>query len=1031
MIEAWEVKLFGGLTARKKQSAVTRFRTGKTGSLFAYLLCHSNNQNPRELIIASLWPNADAAAGRNSLRVALHSLRNQLEIAELDRGMVLQVDGQYIGINKQTVHSDFALFQQSIKLAAHARSIEEKVSHSGIAANLYSGELLSGYQDEWIIPIRSACAEQYLETLQVLAQYHKMKEDWYSCLVYAQRAMQADPFSEDIQLLLIETYAALGKHDQAKKQVRNYKLYSQKEEMEGVSPEFERHVKNILLHYKSAKTVLQPAKPAEEAALPEIETSIVDNNHIQDNLFTPKLPAIATRFFGRKREIIQIQNVMRSEHARLLTITGLGGTGKTRLMVEAARELTDFFNGCVWFVVLSELKDPALILDAILAAIGLERNRTEASLPRLIELLKDRPALLVLDNFEQLLLNESDSATARNAIIDLLEQLPFLKCLVSSRISLEIQGENYLPIQPLPFPPDQSQADDLTTYPSIQLFLDRAKSIKPDFALTKKNAEAISSLCARLEGIPLAIELAATRAQVLTPNQMLLQLEDRYQFLINSGSQFPERHRSLFATIQWSYDLLPAAIQQFFLRLSVFKGDWSIKSAKQVCANGWDFLESSHAGLPAMAVPEHDVVGMLDVLHEKSLITVHEYDDEMRYGMLETIREFADDKLQPAAREALKLRFAEHYMHFVEEMGPLAHGSGSKRDLDTLELEYDNIICALDWTFDADSPEIGLRMICSLIPFWPVRRSASAALEKAVRLLSLCAHIDSPWKLTALGVAGDLAKEVGQYELAKTFYQQEVESRKRSGHLGPIMAQYALGKIALLQNSYREALEWYEAYYQQVRDTEHIPTVAYVECEIAFVHMLLGEFNQAADRCSHAVETCLVVEDKYISAYAFHMLGSIYMRMGNYSAARDNLQKCLIRREERDDKAGIAATYRNYGRICAYLGEPDKGIFMLRSALKYYQDNNNDIGICDNLEGFIEHWTACRKYELAVRADGALSSLRERCLDGLLPCDLSAHNSRISFLRMELGQSVFDEHWQNGRNMSTHEIVNLALYDAP
>ncbi len=1029
-MEAWDFKLFGELTARKKQSVVTRFRTSKTGSLLAYLLCHPQIPIPREVLVDKIWPEADHETGRGSLRVALHSLRNQLELTELDKGIVFIVDRQTIQINPESVNVDYTLFNQSLYLAARAETAEEKIAHLSVAVEKYHGELLAGYSEEWIYPLRSACIEQYLLALQSLSQYHQARSEWYVSLEYARRVQLVDPFNEEVLIILMECYSAIGKLSLAKKQLRNYNALLEKEFGSGAPENLSQYLKQFLKKYK---TILPTSifSPEQNPVLKIVEQSVpaagVADNSVTST-FEPRLPAIPTCFFGRASEIEQIHNLISTDHARVLTITGLGGTGKTRLAIEAAKGLTKHFEGGVWFVPLAELKNPSLILESIHTAIGLEWDKAEPPLPRIVSALRGRPALLVLDNFEHLVIQETDAAIVRNILKLLLEELEDLKCIISSRVLVGIPGEHQLSIQPLPFPIENSVTNSAISYPSVQLFVDRARTKRPDFALTTRNAIAISALCAKLEGIPLAIELAATRAQVLTPAQMLIQLEHRYQFLANSGSQFPERHRSLLATVEWSYDLLPKQIQQFFIKLSVFKGSWSVKSAQKVCIDGWESSQDHVNDTGGFhSINYQKAIDMLAILLDRSLIQTFETGEEMRYGMLETMREFGDEKLDETTRNLVRYQFAHFYMDLVEEIEPLSHGVHSKDHLDTIEIEYDNILGAMDWTLESKSPEIGLRMLCSLIPFWPVRRSAVAALEMAINLLDLCKDVQAEWKISALSISGDLAKEVGKYELASSLYQQEIDARKSFGQIGPIKAEYVLGKIALLRNSYREALTSFVSYCEQIRDSENPIMVAYMECEIAFTYMLLGEYESGLSRGASAVSICLLAEDKYVTAYAYHLIGSIYMRMGRYEAARESFQECLKRREERNDQAGISATFRNLGRICAYLGDSEKGLTMLRSALKYYNNHNNDVGICDTLEGILEHWVACSQYRIAVLVAGALSRLREKCLDGLLPCDLPAHNARISRLRIELGATIFTETWNKGRNMSTAEIVSYVF----
>jgi predicted ATPase len=350
--------------------------------------------------------------------------------------------------------------------------------------------------------------------------------------------------------------------------------------------------------------------------------------------FTSNLPLQFTRFFGRREEIERLTKMLSSGEgqrvgdersrpdaslnlhpSRLVTLTGPGGSGKTRLALEVAERCVAARRGAVWFVPLADLSDPRLIIDAIRDALHLTPSPEAAPLEQVVAALSHQPTLLVLDNFEHLV------AAGAPLIRTLRERVPTLQCLVTSRQRLEVEGEREFPVLPLPTPEEWNNPEQLSLYESVQLFVDRAQAVQPDFQVTNANAAAVAELCHRLEGIPLALELAAARIRLLTPAQMLAHLEHRLDFQTSSRRDATARHRTLRAAVDWSYELLSSELQQFFAWLSVFRGGWTLQAAAAVCE-------------------ESAALDYLSQLQACSLIVAEEISGESRFRMLETLREY-------------------------------------------------------------------------------------------------------------------------------------------------------------------------------------------------------------------------------------------------------------------------------------------------------------------------------------------------------------------------------------------------------
>ena len=495
------------------------------------------------------------------------------------------------------------------------------------------------------------------------------------------------------------------------------------------------------------------------------------------------LPAQATPFIGREGAIRAIKEHLSRGKVRLLTLSGVGGTGKTRLALQAAADLVDEFEHGVFFVPLAALSDPALVLPAIAQTFDVREAAGRPLHDQLKEYLREKEMLLVLDNFEQVI-------DAAPAVGDLLSAAPRLKVLVTSREILRLSGETDYPVQPLSLPDSKrlSPVNVLTQYEAVALFVERAVAVKPSFTVTNENAPAAAEICHRLDGLPLAIELAAARVRVLPPQRMLAELAHRLSFLTGGARDLPARQKTLRSAIDWSHDLLTADERKLFRRLAVFVGGCTLEAIESVC------------------IPENDLpaVETVESLVDKSLVNETETHGEPRFAMLETIREYAGERLL-AEGEAESVRDG-HLRYFVvlsEETKAKLMGAEQAVWLLRLEAEHENLRAALEWDLASPGSRRGLRICAALQRFWSTRGYFGEGRRWCARILGKSdGGEQTSERANALNTAGALADLQGGYSAARMQYEESLAIRRKLGDRRGIAASLGnLGIVSLEQGA--------------------------------------------------------------------------------------------------------------------------------------------------------------------------------------------------------------------------------------
>ncbi|MGH2401455.1 MAG: adenylate/guanylate cyclase domain-containing protein [Candidatus Limnocylindria bacterium] len=571
------------------------------------------------------------------------------------------------------------------------------------------------------------------------------------------------------------------------------------------------------------------------------------------------LPTRLTTFLGREREMAAISALLSA--SRLLTLTGPGGTGKTRLSLEVAgRSLVDYPDG-IFFVELAPISQAELVPATIAQTLGLPDRGGRNSIDRLVDHIGDGRVLLVLDNFEQV----SEAAPSVNT---LLTACPNLTVLVSSRSILHVSGEQEYPVPPLGLPDPQHlpPLTQLSQFEAVALFIERARSVKPDFDVTNENAPALAEICVRLDGLPLAIELAAARIRIFTPQAMLGRLEHRLGLLAGGSRDLPERQQTLRGAIAWSHDMLDDTDRALFACLSVFVGGAGIDAIEHICGG-------------EVTV---DVLDVLASLVEKSLVRQSEgVDGQPRFTMLETIREFAVEQAVGRGRwEQLRLRHAEWFASVAESSAPNLMSSGKGGWLDRLEQDHDNLRMAASWAIETGAAEIALRICSALWRFWQMRGYLAEGFARVQQALALPHGRDHPAaRADALSAAAGLAYWLADSERARAFYLEEIEARTELGdrrglaeaHYG-VSFTWAIIDVDLPEN-FTMAIAHINAALEIFREIGDESGIGRCNWALATVEWGTRDIAAALEHARDALKVFEAIDDQFMVGWSSYTLG--------------------------------------------------------------------------------------------------------------------------------------------------------------
>lgn len=1181
MAAPWRIDLFGGLRLSQEQQSITRFRTQKTASLLGYLAVRCPRPETRNHLAALFWPYLEDEAARHNLRMAISSLRRQLEGPGAPAGSVVVCDRVNVALNPAAVVVDVALFRDAVRSAMQAQSTSERVRHWGDAVELYRGELLPDCWEDWAIGEREHLSTLFMQAVQHLVKHCEASGDTAGALEYAQRALQADPLSDEAHRDVIRLYAAAGQAQAALNHYDEWARLARQEldappapetralvekirqagsgarpagrrspgapspkrvpvDLLGLPRPWEGHVGGTsdtvtfllmdgapvqadaaralfrrmverhrgigmsgaggadaaafgsvsdatacavaiqaagaeegaaplraALHtgdvtapaaagapWGNAQQVLQAARRLLSSAHPgQIlcsegtaalllrpsggAVSLVDlgmhrlaSQGAPEHIFQVQypgmpaegfpplsaevgggctLPAQVTRFFGREEEIERLCAILASPDTRLVTLTGLGGSGKTRLAIEVATRLLEYFQGAEYFVPLAELTDARSLPDAIVDALRLPRSPGLDPIEQVVATLSVRRTLLLLDSMEQIV------EDAGPVLSRLLSRLPHLTCLVTSRRALDIQGEYQFPVHPLPVSEGEETPEAVAACASVRLFVDRARAVRPDFQVNSGNAASLAALCSHLEGVPLALELVAARVRVMSVTQMLERINQRLDWQASRTRGVTERHRSLRAAIDWSYRLLPPQLRAFLEQLSVFRGGWSPAAAQAVCAAGARRSEA-------------ETLEDLRQLEAHSLVIAEECAGEMRFRMLETLRDYAREQLEAHGdAQAVFQRHAEFFLALAEDADSNLQGWAKQVILDRLETEHDNLRAALSWAAEA-APLLEARLAGAMAQFWEIRGHSSEGRRRLEAVLARGADLPEALRIKLLHGTARLAWYQGDLGRAGAVLQEVLAHCRRAGSPhATATALIAVGDVAHRQVRLEDANACYRESAEIFRGLGDTAGLALALYRLGMSTSDTGDHAAALPILEESLKPARQDGDRATIAAIQAMIGQALFRLGRLDEARAILEEALATARQIGDLWALVFAQWSLGNMALVQGDLVTAVSLFGEGMPKIVALANKWAVAYGLESYGYLCAALGLVEPAVRIFASADALREAIGSPLPPSNLPDFERVLGSLRAALGAARFERCWSEGRATPWEQAAAYAL----
>lgn len=898
----------------------------KAQALLAYLVLYPQ-EHVREKLAALFWGDSPDSHARDSLRSALKQIRKTFgdELLLSDRETV-------------QINAGFPLW-------VDAREFQATLAHQPAAAvELYRGDLLPDHYDDWILAERARLRELYLNALLEIAETGRAAGEYPRAIQAAQQLLQADATIEAAHRQLMQCHLALGNRSAALKQ------------------------------YEECARVLRAeldVEPSQETTALYLE---IRRGAAQPEPYAPRrtnVPVPLNSFIGRAREIERIQELINAR--RLVTLTGAGGSGKTRLAIQVAGALLDQFEDGVWWVELAALNDPALVAQTIARELNVLEVSNQPFIDTLIHSIGVKKLLLVLDNCEHLI--DASAQLAER----LLRGCPNLKIFATSREALDIAGESVYQVPTLSLPATlELPLHQVLEHEATRLFVERASAVNAEFALTAQNARAVVQICQRLDGIPLAIELAAARTKLLTPEHIAERLDDRFNLLTHGSRGALPRQQTLRATIDWSYDLLPDDAKKLFRRLSVFAGGFTLDAAEAICSDG---RSNSGALLEELAR-----------LVDRSLVIVERHDAHERYRMLETIREYAHGKLlESKENDIIRTRHMDYFVQLAEQAEQQLFGTEQSAWFERLETESGNLRAAIDWSLSSHRALAGLRLMSALWYFW---FSHGPLSEAHARLLE---GLERPEAEGRTRIRAKALNALGHFNWAE-INQSDLSPRLEEA----LSIGIELDDKPIIATSLRL-----------------LGLSAHLAGNLKIARAFLEQ--------SLAVNRKMTVWEQHLESQTYIFLGDVLLTQGDTAQAKVYFEESIRRLGYIRDKNFMAYAVRRMGQLAEDEGDPETATEHCKTSLSLNLTVGDRRGVLACVAELGGVALGQRQFDKAAQLFGAVDILLLTYGLRLLWIDEQRFGQNLAALRPYLEQGFFIQDWAAGQKSSLEQAVEFAL----
>lgn len=1026
------IRLLGPMDVEIDGEPLPPLRSYKGRWLLALLVLRAGKDASRDWLAETLWPDSELAAGRTNLRQSLSDLKRALAT----EGARLVATQDTIRFDPTGADIDVLAFDAAVK-ASEAKEQERTLA-------LYRGALLEGVTEVWVLGEREARQQAYLKTLEMLAAEATATGDLTRAASLLRRGASVDIFRQSLHRALMQTLEKSG--DAAGAMQVYYELRNRLHAEYQTEPQTETTACYRQIRDRTGPT---PTAPPLVALKP------------------PPLPRPLTELIGRKKERAAVKAKLLT--SRLVTLTGIGGVGKTRLALHVAQELESDYRDGVWFADLTALNDSAFVPQTLSALFGVQEVPARSRLETLTDFLRPRQLLLVLDNCEHL--HEACAQLAKSLLSACLQ----LRLLATSRQKLGLIGESVVPVPPLELPPLDGQANlskglkplaegpaanrsagqnpfvvevnerEVSENPAVQLFTKRVVAVRGEFEWMPEDIEAAVHICRRLDGLPLALELAAAQADALSITEIAAQIENRFPELMSEDVTLPGRHQTLRAMLDWSYALLTEPERVLLRRLSVFAGGWTLAAAEAACGNE-EGRRRNTASLPIpgpslrtqsseLSIHQSSFITHHSRLVAKSLVAMEESEVGTRYRLLETVREYGRERLEAQGEaEGLRWRHGQVFLSLAEEAKPHLTGAEQSQWLHRLNTEHDNLRTALAYFLSAEaaqSPEHpqpttshqspALRLATALGRFWQIRGYFEEGRWWLKQAREQAKEHDTVWA-DALRWEGNLVSFQGEYALARSLFEKSLilcrAQQDREGEAA------SLGCLALVKKDQGETAKARHLFEESLALWRECNVPGEIASALGYLGILAatqGDYPAAGAFYTESLQRRREQNDRWGIAASLNNLGILARLEKRPERALAHLVESLSLRRELGDRRSTAITLNQLGYLALDMGDVMQARDYFSESLALCRQIGDRRSLAYSLEALAH--LACREEETgrAVTLLAAAGALRDVIGSPPPPEDRRAQEDLLASARANLGEARFMERWVAGKSQSEME----------